>query len=167
MSDSPSLLTSNPLRKSSHRELPCHVEDTLAWWVFHFHLVGTPRLPVRMAWTESSRSPGNELHKGIPPMTCRQDLQVYNIFHEILTEFFVCADKLAVEEKNHEQVMPCLHRIVYLGEVNTHTLLYGDTKERKTKVSRRTRGKEASQNPEPQHTKGLRRGRKVTEFVSY
>lgn len=75
--------------------------------------------------------------------------------------------KFAVEEKNHEHVMPHLHRIVYLGEVNTHTPIYGDTKERKTKVSRRTRGKGASQNPEPQHNKGLKRGRKVTEFVSY
>lgn len=33
----------------------------------------------------------------------------------------------AAEKKNHEQIMPYVHRILNLHEVGTHTPIYGDT----------------------------------------
>lgn len=53
-------LCSSPTpEEKAHTELPCQVEETLAWLVSYSHPVGTLRVPVHMAWTENSQSPGN------------------------------------------------------------------------------------------------------------
>lgn len=64
VSERPSLLSSNPLRKGSHTaSLPGQRYNS--WAGFLLSSLGSSQAPVHMAWSTSSWSPGNELHKGV------------------------------------------------------------------------------------------------------
>ena len=138
-----------PLRKGSYLvSLPCgRYHDSVCIWP-----LGTPGAPIHITWTKSLHSPGNELHKGISPVSWRWHCQFYNFFlKKQIWAIYLCR-KLTTEEKNLAYFQGSYAQL----RLPPSLPICADTKQTKIKVSRGLRGKEESlqKKPGPQLSKG-------------